>query len=117
LGFYLIVASTDYSIKVNPPGGTYPDTILVSFLNMYLNEADRIYYTLDGTEPVENCLEYSQGDIIRIDKTTILKYVVYRQGVPGNVVSVTYQVLGGGDTGTTLTNEAMVKIQPQSHYV
>jgi len=83
--------------EVSPPGGTYDDAIGVQF---NIDDYDNIYYTLDGTEPSENCLEYL-GGVISITQTTLLKYVVWKNGVPGPVTTVPYQIGSGSSTSAT----------------
>lgn len=89
---------------VSPPAGNYTETINVRF---NIADYDHIYYTLDGSVPAENCLEYF-GGTFPISSNTELRYIV----VTGNEVSGPFSVLytiegsGGGGGPAVLANTA-----------
>lgn len=87
--------------EVSPPEDAYPGPITVT---LTIPEAIAIYYTLDGSEPQENCLLYTGP--ITISETTTLKYAAFT-GHPvalekGETKSVSYIIdsgEGGGGSG------------------
>jgi hypothetical protein len=87
-----------------PPGGDYDSTqyVIISIPN-----ATAIYYTLDGAEPSERCLQYT-GMPIEVSATTVIKVVYYAQGVKSDVISETYNFPGGGGDNS-YTNSAMLE--------
>ena len=87
----------------SPPPGTYAETQYVSII---IPEADQIFYTLDGTTPHENCLEYT-GTPIEISTVTIIKVIYFVGGVPSEVVEGAYNI-GDGSSGDSSTNRQLL---------
>lgn len=71
------------------PEGTYETTIEVELI---CATADKIYYTLDGTDPNNNSYLYSNP--ISIEKNTTIKAIAYKAGWnPSHITSASYAFL------------------------
>ena len=71
------------------PEGTYENTIEVELI---CATADKIYYTLDGTDPDNNSYLYSNP--ISIEINTTIKAIAYKAGWnPSHITSVSYAFL------------------------
>jgi hypothetical protein len=55
---------------ISPEGGFFDGPVDVT---LNYPGATEIFYTLDGSEPGSNCLTYTQGDVITLDSSTVLK--------------------------------------------
>lgn len=93
--------------ELSPPPGSYDDPVAVT---IHIPDATRIYYTLDGTDPLENCLVYDGP--IDISQTAILSYVPYFGDAPGDPRRVTYTigaVVADGGVADDSTNGAALQ--------
>lgn len=90
----------------SPASGSFPGT---QYVTLNLPEGTtQVFYTLDGTDPAENCLEYT-GGAIEISQSSELR-VKYWVGLTQQPVeSGVYQIAGsGGGGGGPYTNGDMV---------
>lgn len=92
----------------SPGGGSYADSA-----NVYLNLPEgttQVFYTLDGTTPQENCLQYT-GGTIEISESATLKVKYWIGLVEQPVQEAIYNITGGGSSGGggVYTNADMVE--------
>lgn len=87
----------------DPPTGDYaaPVNVTVTF-----PDATAVYYTLDGTEPTEDCLNYTAA--INIPQTSQLLAVPYYGEVKGDIEPASYNIAGSADA-TVYTNQLMAE--------
>jgi hypothetical protein len=72
---------TEPPSNFSPRPGTYASDQLVT---INIPQADQIFYTLDDTEPADNCLEYTGAPIL-IDKPTRIRVMYIDNGVEHQV--------------------------------
>jgi len=101
----LLLLSTGCSKPIfQPPAGDYDST---QYVSINIPGATAIYYTLDGDEPSERCLQYT-GTPIEISATTVIKVVYFTGGVKSEVISAAYN-FPGGNGDDTYTNAVMLE--------
>ena len=76
--------------------GTYLNSTTVSL--SCETEDVSIYYTLDGSDPNNESMEYSAP--IEVTKTTTIKAIAYKNGVSSNVASAVYTIVVVEHAGT-----------------
>lgn len=89
--------------EIDPPGGTFADPVTVT---LYIPDATAIYYTLDGSDPEENCLPY-EGPF-EISSSTELRYVPHFGPEIGELRTQGYVIEGSG-SGAELSNGVMLE--------
>lgn len=67
-------------------GGIYQETIQLELSTL----GENIYYTTNGKKPSSNSKRYS--DTLKLDKTTPIRAVAYKKGMPGKIVTQTYLI-------------------------
>jgi hypothetical protein len=91
----------------SPASGTFNDPINVT-LNLPAGTS-QVFYTLDGTEPAENCLQYTGGSI-EISQTTVLKVKYWLGPEEQPLQEASYTIINGtGGGGGPYVNEDMVE--------
>ena len=76
---------------ISPAGGNFGGSQVVTISH---DDADAIYYTLDGTDPTTSSTEYTAP--FTINATTTVKAIAVKNGVSSSVASATFTEMGVG---------------------
>ncbi len=98
---------SEYNLGILPASVTaepehYPPTVYNSKIDVTLSTVTvgaTIYYTLDGTDPIQNGLEYI--DKITLTNDTVIRAVAYYDGIHGEVSTFNYIFDYYADDGIT----------------
>jgi hypothetical protein len=96
-------------VSIDPPAGTYPHDVTVTF-DVYDRLGDvKVFYTLDGSEPTEDSLRYEEPFILT-ESTTVKYFAADGLGNKTNVLTTVYVIRKVPPTGTPEPEEGAANV-------